>query len=128
MSSREGARQSSSVEQPASPSQSPKRGRGRPRKPQKEPTAEETSVKRPRGRPKGSKNKSPSKSVQKEEEASGEKRPRGRPRKWCWETRGDRGNEHGKSKALADGTLPQQEKKSGQEQTAEKSPQESEED
>ncbi|KAE8615445.1 hypothetical protein XENTR_v10008524 [Xenopus tropicalis] len=65
MSSREGARQSSSAEQPASPSQSPKRGRGRPRKPQKEPTAGEPSPKRPRGRPKGSKNKSPSKSAQK---------------------------------------------------------------
>ncbi|CAH2277788.1 high mobility group HMGI-C [Pelobates cultripes] len=82
MSSREGARQSSSVEQPASPSQSPKRGRGRPRKPQKEPVAGEPSPKRPRGRPKGSKNKSPSKSAQKKEETSGEKRPRGRPRKW----------------------------------------------
>ncbi|XP_040200026.1 high mobility group protein HMGI-C isoform X2 [Rana temporaria] len=82
MSSRESARQSTSVEQPASPEESPKRARGRPRKPQKEPATGEPSPKRPRGRPKGSKNKGPSKSAQKKEEGSGEKRPRGRPRKW----------------------------------------------
>ncbi|MEE6480443.1 hypothetical protein FKM82_012571 [Ascaphus truei] len=82
MSSREGARQSTSAEEPATPTESPKRGRGRPRKQQKEPTTEEPSPKRPRGRPMGSKNKSPSKSAQKQAEATGEKRPRGRPRKW----------------------------------------------